>query len=76
MIKYDRLNQFIHEELRYKKDVEVLYCRIVGDKFLDLKLCSKNKKNLFEAGEIIDLERYKNWLKKFDRDETISKIID
>ncbi len=75
MINLERLPQFIHEELKYKDNVEIAYCRIVGDKFLDLKLTTKGKKNSFESGEIVNLERYKNWLRKY-RDETISKIID
>lgn len=76
MIDYERLNQFIHEELRYKDNIEIAYCRIVGDKFLDMKLTGKGKKHCFEAGEIVNLEKYKNWLKKFDRDETIGNILD
>lgn len=76
MIDYERLNQFVHEELRYKDDVEIAYCRIVGDKFLDLKLTSKRKKHSFETGEIVNLNKYRNWLKKFERDETIGNILD
>ena len=76
MIDYERLNQFIHEELKYKDNIEVSYCRIVGDKFIDVKFSRKGKKHAFEAGELIDMKRYKDWLKKFERDEAIGKIID
>lgn len=76
MIDYERLNQFIHEELKYKDNIEVAYCRIVGDKFIDLKLTKKGNNHSFERGEIVDLKRYKDWVKQFDRDESIGKIID
>lgn len=76
MINYERLNQFVHEELNYKDNIEVAYCRIVGDKFIDLKLTRKGNNHSFERGEIVDLKRYKDWVKQFDRDESIGKIID
>ena len=76
MIDYERLNQFIHEELKYKDNIEIAYCRIVGDKFIDLKLTKKGNEHSFERGEIVELKRYKDWMRQFDRDETIGNILD
>lgn len=76
MIDYERLNQFIHEELKYKDNIEIAYYRIVGDKFIDLKLTKKGNKHSFERGEIVDLKRYKDWMKQFERDEIIGNILD
>ncbi len=73
MIDWEKLNQFIHEELRYKEDVTILYCRQL-DSFFDVKLSCPNNQN--DIGEIIEVSRYNNWLKKFDRDENINKILE
>ena len=41
MIDYKMLTLYIQEELNYKDDVEIAYCRVVGDKALDIKLTKK-----------------------------------
>ncbi len=77
MIDYKMLALYIQEELNYKDDVEIAYCRVIGDKALDIKLTKKgNSKWNWERGEMISLDIYKMWLKKFERDESIGKILD
>ena len=77
MIDYKMLTLYIQEELNYKDDVEIAYCRVIGDKALDIKLRKKgNSKWNWERGEMISLDIYEMWLKKFERDESIGKILD
>lgn len=72
MIDWDKLNLFIHEELNYKDDVSIVYYRQLAS-FIDIKLSCPN--NLHEMSEVVDISRYNNWIKKFDRDEKIYRII-
>jgi hypothetical protein len=77
MIDYKMLTLYIQEELNYKDDVEISYYRVIGDKALDIKLRKKgNSKWNWERGEMISLDIYEMWLKKFERDESIGKILD
>ena len=77
MIDYKMLTLYIQEELNYKDDVEIAYYRVIGDKALDIKLRKKgNSKWNWERGEMISLDIYEMWLKKFERDESIGKILD
>ena len=66
MITLELLNDFIHEDLRYKSHIKVVYYKInvnwIQLKFQDV------------MGEVVKLERYYNWLSE-KREEKINQIL-
>ena len=74
MITLELLNDFIHEDLRYKSDIKVVYYK-VNVNWIELKFnnvtASRGKEFM---GEVVKLERYYNWLQSV-REEKINKIL-
>ena len=66
MITLELLNDFIHEDLRYKSDIKVVYYKI-NVNWIELQFQDV-------MGEVVKLERYYNWLSE-KRDEKINQII-
>ena len=66
MISLELLNDFIHEDLRYKSDIKVVYYKI-NVNWIELQFQDV-------MGEVVKLERYYNWLSE-KRDEKINQII-
>ena len=66
MITLELLNDFIHEDLRYKSHIKVVYYKInvnwIQLRFQDV------------MGEVVKLERYYNWLSE-KREEKINQIL-
>ena len=66
MITLELLNDFIHEDLRYKSHIKVVSYKInvncVELRFQDV------------MGEVVKLERYYDWLSE-KREEKINKIL-
>jgi hypothetical protein len=67
MISLELLNDFIHEDLRYKSDIKVVYYKI-NVNWIELQFQDV-------MGEVVKLERYYNWLNE-KREEKISKLLD
>lgn len=66
MITLELLNDFIHEDLRYKSDIKVVYYK-VNVNWIELKFDNV-------MGEVVKLERYYDWLSE-KREEKINKIL-
>ena len=66
MITLEKLDEFTHEDLRYKSDIKVVYYKINGN-WIELQFQDV-------MGEVVKLERYYNWLSE-KRDEKINQII-
>ena len=66
MITLELLNDFIHEDLRYKSDIKVVYYKI-NVNWIELQF-----QDVME--EVVKLERYYNWLSE-KRDKKINQII-
>ena len=66
MITLELLNDFIHEDLRYKSDIKVVYYK-VNVNWIELKFDNV-------MGEVVKLERYYDWLSE-KREEKISKLL-
>ena len=66
MISLELLNDFIHEDLRYKSDIKVVYYKI-NVNWIELKFDNV-------MGEFVKLERYYDWLSE-KREEKINKIL-
>ena len=66
MISLELLNDFIHEDLRYKSDIKVVYYK-VNVNWIELKFDNV-------MGEVVKLERYYDWLSE-KREEKINKIL-
>lgn len=66
MISLELLNDFIHEDLRYKSDIKVVYYKI-NVNWIELQFQDV-------MGEVVKLERYYNWLGE-KREEKINQII-
>ena len=66
MISLELLNDFIHEDLRYKSDIKVVYYKI-NVNWIELKFDNV-------MGEVVKLERYYDWLSE-KREEKISKLL-
>ena len=66
MISLELLNDFIHEDLRYKSDIKVVYYKI-NVNWIELKFDNV-------MGEVVKLERYYDWLSE-KREEKINKIL-
>ncbi len=66
MISLELLNNFIHEDLRYKSDIKVISYKI-NVNWIELQF-----QNVM--GEVVKLERYYNWLNE-RREETVSLIL-
>lgn len=62
----ENLIQFIHEDLRYKSDIKVVYYKINGN-WIELQFDNV-------MGEVVKLERYYNWLQSA-REEKINQIL-
>jgi hypothetical protein len=72
MITLELLTDFIHEYLRYNKDI-ICDSFTIYDKMLDIKV--KNLSNTVrEFGEVVKLEKYYNWLQSV-REEKINQIL-
>ena len=54
MITLELLNDFIHEDLRYKSDIKAVYYKI-NVNWIELQFQDV-------MGEVVKLERYYNWL--------------
>ena len=67
MISLELLNDFIHEDLRYKSDIKVVYYK-VNVNWIELKFDNF-------MGEVVKLERYYDWSSE-KREEKISKLLD
>jgi len=67
MISLELLNDFIHEDLRYKSDIKVVYYKI-NVNWIELQFQDV-------MGEVVKLERYYNWLNE-KREEKVSKLLD
>ncbi len=65
MISLELLNDFIHENLRYKPDIKVVSYKIM-DNWIELQFQDV-------IGEVVKSERYNNWLSE-KREEKISKL--
>ncbi len=66
MISLELLNNFIHEDLRYKSDIKVISYKI-NVNWIELQF-----QNVM--GEVVKLERYYNWLNE-RREEKVSKLL-
>lgn len=66
MITLEKLTRFIHEDLRYKSDIKVVYYK-VNVNWIEIKFDNV-------MGEVVKLERYYNWLQSV-REEKINKIL-
>ena len=66
MISLESLNNFIHEDLRYKSDIKVVSYKI-NVNWIELQFQEV-------MGEVVKLERYYNWLNE-KREEKISKLL-
>ena len=66
MITLELLNDFIHEDLRYKSDIKVISYEI-NVNWIELKFDNV-------MGEVVKLERYYDWLSE-KREEKINKIL-
>ena len=66
MISLELLNDFIHEDLRYKSDIKVVYYKI-NVNWIELKFDNV-------MGEVVKLERYYDWLSE-KREEKINQIL-
>ena len=66
MISLELLNDFIHEDLRYKSDIKVVYYKI-NVNWIELQFQDV-------MGEVVKLERYYDWLSE-KREEKISKLL-
>jgi len=66
VITLEKLDEFTHEDLRYKSDIKVVYYKINGN-WIELQFQDV-------MGEVVKLERYYNWLSE-KRDEKINQII-
>ena len=66
MITLEKLTRFIHEDLRYKSDIKVVYYK-VNVNWIELKFDNV-------MGEVVKLERYYDWLSE-KREEKINKIL-
>ncbi len=66
MISLELLNNFIHEDLRYKSDIKVISYKI-NVNWIELQFQKV-------MGEVVKLERYYNWLNE-RREEKVSKLL-
>lgn len=66
MITLELLNDFIHDDLRYKSHIKVVYYKI-NVNWIQLKF-----QDVME--EVVKLERYYNWLSE-KREEKINQIL-
>jgi len=66
MITLELLNDFIHEDLRYKSDIKVVSYEI-NVNWIELQF-----KDVM--GEVVKLEKYYNWLQSV-REEKINQIL-
>ncbi len=66
MISLELLNNFIHEDLRYKSDIKVISYKI-NVNWIELQF-----QNVM--GEVVKLERYYNWLNE-RREKKVSKLL-
>ena len=72
MITLELLTDFIHEYLRYNKDI-ICDSFTIYDKMLDIKV--KNLSNTVRGfGEVVKLEEYYNWIQSV-REEKINQIL-
>ena len=72
MITLELLTDFIHEHLRYNKDI-ICDSFTIYDKMLDIKV--KNLSNTVRGfGEVVKLEKYYSWLQSV-REEKINQIL-
>jgi hypothetical protein len=66
VITLEKLDEFTHEDLRYKSEIKVVSYKIIGNcmelQFQDV------------MGEVVKLERYYNWLNE-KREQKISKLL-
>ena len=67
MITLELLNDFIHEDLRYKSDIKVVYYK-VNVNWIELKFDNV-------MGEVVKLERYYDWISE-RRLNKLNKIIE
>ena len=67
MISLELLTDFVHEDLRYKSDIKVVYYKI-NVNWIELQFQGV-------MGEVVKLERYYNWLNE-KREEKISKLLE
>ena len=72
MITLELLTDFLHEHLRYNKDI-ICDSFAIHNKMLDIKVINLSK-SVRGFGEVVKLERYYNWLSE-KRDEKINQII-
>lgn len=66
MISLELLNDFVHEDLRYKSHIKVVYYK-VNVNWIELKFDNV-------MGEVVKLERYYDWLSE-KREEKINQIL-
>jgi len=72
MITLELLTDFIHEYLRYNKDI-ICDSFTIYDKMLEIKV--KNLSNTVRGfGGVVKLEEYYNWLQSV-REEKINQIL-
>jgi hypothetical protein len=72
MITLELLTDFLHVHLRYNKDI-ICDSFTIHNKMLDIKVINLSKK-VRGFGEVIELERYYNWLQSV-REEKINQIL-
>ena len=66
MITLELLNDFIHEDLRYKSSIKVISYKIIGN-WMDLQFDSGK-------GEVVSVDRFNNWVNE-KREEKINQIL-
>jgi hypothetical protein len=72
MITLELLTDFLQGHLRYNKDI-ICDSFTIHNKMLNIKVINLSKK-VRGFGEVIELERYYNWLQS-RRDEKINQIL-
>ena len=72
MITLELLTDFLHEHLRYNKDI-ICDSFAIHNKMLDIKVINLSK-SVRGFGEVVKLEKYYNWLQSV-REEKIAQIL-
>ena len=65
MITLEKLDEFTHEDLRYKSEIKVVSYKIIGN-WIDLSFDTGK-------GEVVSADRFYNWLNE-RREEKLSKL--
>ena len=72
MITLELLNNFIHEDLRYKSDIKVVFYEIIRD-WIQLQF-DDNVPTPHIMGELVSVDRFYNWVNE-KRDKKINQIL-